>query len=430
MRARRGCVVRAITAYALFLVGVCLVWVLGGHLLASLRLRSEARAWSDSGFGMDALLRRFPKASANDAGLQMDRLCGRLGIHMVWHPERSSTIDDKPLYDALTAYADVLRASIDPAFPPPPAQVSSFLQTHRSHVDDVVQQLLLPDEIAWPTDLDTMPSPIPSLLSHRNLHLLLVVETIESLRRGDAARAHRTLSAAWRQRQDLCARPEIVSQLIGMTLAEEQTSVLRRWPDAPTEWKSRLTAGSFRARFLLGLQAETYSWLTLTRGHRGIADLEGKDPSPTLFRRTVRVATAPYVRLAMAGVSTRMRRVTALAAEDGGCALDGEALVTEALRDVARWNMMPKLVLPAVLRAWPSAIVADLDGELTSLTWEVPRLARDVPRGALPSRVCGGTAWTYRRAEGGRITIQLEGMPKSIDGPKRKNPLTAYIRSR
>ena len=337
---------------------------------------------------MEALVGRFPKAPDNDAGLKLDRVTRRLGIRLVWDGKTPSTIDDQKLYDSLTAWAKKLREPNEPGFPRPPADAIAFIDEHHAEMEKVVQ-LLSSSEPSWASDIAMLPPPIPSLLAHRTLHLLLVVDVVQRLLRRDESGAHEVLSSAWRQRLSLSARSDLVSQLIAITIAEEETAVLRRWPAAPAEWTSRLGHGSFRERFLLAFQAETYSWLTLTREHRGFGDLEGRDSSPSVIRRALRFGSAPYVRLAMAGVSGRMRHVRSLAAVDDGCELDGDALAAEAVADVPRWNILPKTVLSSFVRAWPVAVVADLDSELTTLVLDSRRRPEPGARSSpLPSRVC------------------------------------------
>jgi hypothetical protein len=414
MRLPQGCVARAATLYGLFLFAVLGLGLGGAHAFASWRLRSEHRAWAALGTSMDALSRRFPPGDNSPAARELDGITRRLGIRVAPDGPARSPVDDPKLGDVLGRYAASMQQSSDDALAAPDAAVEAFLDEHRRDLEDVARHLAASSDVKWEMDLDSGPeAPLPSLLAHRQLHTLLVADGVRRLLRGDGGGADAMLTAAWRQRETLADRPEVVCQLISMSLASDELAVLRRWRRPPPAWKDRLRQYRFRERFVDALQADVYGWLVLTREYRGAADLRAGPRDGGLVAWGVRIATVPYVRLSVAGISRHTRRGREMVLADTACSRGSDALGKEVLRGIPRWHTIPRTAVPSLVSAWTSAVRGDLDVELTDLVLK----ARDrVPVAPVnvPSRVCRGLQWLHGPAPDGGSTIHAELAPDLV----------------
>jgi hypothetical protein len=416
MRLPQGCVARAATLYGLFLSVVVGVPLVGGHAFAAWRLRSERVAWAETGTSMNALAIRYPAQRDSASARGLDRITRRLGIRVVRDDAQPGTqVDDMKLVELLNRYMATMRQSSDDSLAAPEAPLEAFLDAHRAHLDSVSSHLRLSsDPITWEVDLDAGPQPPqPSLLAHRTLHTLLLLEGVRRLRRGEATGADDMLYAAWRQRQTLVERPEVISQLIAIALAGNEQAVLRRWRQPPPAWKDRTRQDRFRDRFVESIQADVYGWLVLTREYRGAADLDAGPRSAGLLDWGVRIGTVPYMRLAVAGISRHVRRGRELILADVSCSRGSDALGQEVLQGISRWETIPRTAVPSLIRAWTSAVRADLDSELTALVFEaregVPASTVNVPSG-----VCRGLQWLQEPAPGGGWSIRAELAPELV----------------
>jgi hypothetical protein len=365
---------------------------------------------------MDALKARWPRADDSPGAREIDGLGRQLGIHLV----RSSggpPVEDQKLYDSATGWLSRLSKSHEDGFPALPADVRALLDSERETLASMVARLNTTSYLAWKMDLDAGPeAPVPSLLAHRYLNTLVLLDAVERHRRGDRAGAEQALDAAWRHSETLADRPELISVLIAEALTINLGVVLRRIPEANSAWNGRLEQRRFHREVIDRFQSEAYSFAVLTRGYRGAGDMEEAGPAgnnPVDW--TVRILSVPFVRISMARISHHLRRGRALALASDPCRVTGEEMARIVSADMTRWDTIPKIAVPSVVRAVTSGAAADLDSELTRrvLVLEVRRGGRpgNEATSAVPSGVCDGLSWRQVRQRDGGWTIGADPAP-------------------
>jgi hypothetical protein len=420
-RQPRGCIPRALGLYALFLLLALGPWLIGGNVFALWRVRQESKAWTEAGLGFEAFRARHPVVGDSPAAVELDRRARVLGIALIRRAGEESQVADRQPYELARQYVGRLCAASDnAAFEPPPAEVRRVLGRHRASLEAVADQLLGADEIAWEMDIEAGPaSPVPSLLAQRYLHLLLLLEAVERTARDDPEGALRFLEAARRLTDALAARPDTLSQLIAIALASDEAGLLRTAPALAPGWATRLRESRFFGARLVMLQAEAYSWLTLTRGLRGVADLDAR-PERGFFTGKpaawiVRGFSIPFMRLSMTSISRHLRRLGALLQTEEPCTLSAPEVERKLLAGISRWDVIAKLAVPGLARAWVAALEGDLQAERTAVVLEAYQRLRQSgdwgPAQGQPSGHCPHLRWVLRPQRDGSLTIDLEPAP-------------------
>ena len=419
-RTPRGCVLRALTLYGGFVVGVWLLWLLLGHITGWWMGRREQQAWAATGTSLEAMRARFPRQSASSAAVELDRAARPLGLRLIADPAVPSQIEDKALYDVMSKALGRLSKGGDEGYEPPPPEVRAFLDRQRAQLAYVARHLNGAADITWETDLDRGPEgPIPSLLAHRYLNTMLLTEALERHRRGDDAGAGEMLDAAWHQSESLASRPEIISQLITIALAFQQGDVLRRVGGGTAPWDTRLRPRHHKA-IVETFRTEAYMWVVMNQTYRGAADLEVREPPPVgPGGWLLRVTTAPYVQMGFSGISYHLRRGRELALANDPCRMNGDELDKAVSDGIPRWDVIARLAVPSMMRAVTSGATADLDNELTRVVLKTRRgEAGGTPPFSLKSDVCQDVVWRHERGGDGRWTIKADPGPGTLD-PKR-----------
>jgi hypothetical protein len=418
-RTPRGCIFRALTLYGVFVFSTWLLWLLLGHLAGWWMSRREERAWAATGMSMEALRARAPRHDDSAAAHELERLTDPLGVHVIRLPGRDSQIKDRPLYDAMVRFMGGLSKTGDDRYDAAPPEVRAFLDRHRAELVAVAAHFSSAPDIAWEMDIDMGPeAPIPSLLAHRHLNTLLLIEALERRRRGDDAGAGQMLDAARRHAEALAGRPERISQLIAIALAGQQGDVLRRVSGGTGPWDARLQQRRYHQDMLDGFQYEAYSWLVLNKTYRGVADLEVSKPPPTgPLGWLVRISSAPYVQVGFSGISRHLRRAREIARSSDPCRMPGDELEKKVSAGIPRWDVLSTIAVPSVMRTVTSAAGADLDNELTRLVLQAR--SGGPAGGAAPlsvkSRICEEVSWRHERRGDGRWTIKADPNPSALD---------------
>ncbi len=431
----RGCVLRALWIYFCFVAGTAGLAVIVGYALSSWRWRSEEAAWAEHGAPLERFASEHPATKDNPAALRLDELTRTIGIESIGGykvPERRAVNMAKdPALQAIQAHLRAIEGiRADGPVPAMPAEVRAYMLANATALDSIEDHLIASGPLVFEEDVAMgAASPTPALLGIRSLQGVLLVRAADALRRRDAARATRTLEAAWVHAQSCHGRSDLISQLIGIAVTGMQNSILRLWAEPPAVWLDRVKSNDFKARVLASYQAEVYGWRAFALRYRGAGDLSELDGSGpranTLFDHAFRFVSTPYVRLSLAGVSDVMRRSREDLERGDLCSFDPDESDKTVKSRFPRWNILGPIAVPALFRVWSSVRDVSLDGELTGLVMEAHQRPRETPPGnSTPSRVCAGYAWVHGRAADGRLSIRLE--PTEMPAP-RKEPWTFVL---
>jgi len=245
-----------------------------------------------------------------------------------------------------------------------------------------------------------------------------------SARDGRLADTERALEASWRLNGSYLERPDILSHLIAVAVAQMQDGVIRTIRRPGPVWLERMKERPFSRRFPVALQLEAANWTRYTRGHWGVFDVsymeDGTDP-PAGWGSIPRFLMTPYMRLSVAGMSDALLRAARELAPQRRCDVDMTRYSKEFEDSFPRWNVIGRIAMPSVVRIWTVLRETDLDRELTERV--LSARAERVASGAWPasggaSAVCEGLAWNYGSAGGAALDIRPSSEPFRLDDPK------------
>ena len=398
----------AFVVFAFCAVGLAAV---AGYLWFGGSARDEEAAWAAEGWSMAAFAAKHPRQPNNDKALDLDVLTRPLGLEgapIVGGRPRLDTRGNVELKGVADYLRDVLKTTDDTSGPARPA-VDAFLDRHASALSDIESLLLGPGDVEWARDLDRGPeAPTPNLLGIRRLQEVLLVRALRAADDGRPEAAARSLEAAWRHGASVRHRPELISQLIALSIAHAQTGVLRRVHEPP-DWTERLAEVALKDRVLRSYQGEAYSWTVTARRRIGVADLGPPKRRDGLGDRIVRVTTAPYVRRSFLDLSARIRTAMVELRDHDLCTFDAAALDKKITGDMPRWNTIGKIAMPSLFRTWQTLRETAIDAELTRRVIDARRVRRATltwPTASVPSQVCPGVEWRHVPQADGRLLIE------------------------
>ncbi len=306
-----------------------------------------------------------------------------------------------------------------------PPEAEAFLARERGRLDAITTHILDGGPLFWGKDVSKgTGAPVPGLLGHRQLSNMLLGRAWLSARGGQHADAERALEASWRLNGSYLERPDILSQLIAVAVAQMQDGVLRTIRSASPVWLRRMEERPFSRRFPVALQIEAANWTRYTRGQWGVFDVsymeDGTDP-PAGWGSIPRFLMTPYMRLSVAGMSESLLRATHELAPQRRCDIDMKRYSKEFEDSFPRWNVIGRIAMPSVVRIWTVLRETDLDRELTERVL-IARADR-ATSGAWPasggsSGVCDGLSWEYELTPGGALDIKASAQPFRLDDPK------------
>jgi hypothetical protein len=151
-----------------------------------------------------------------------------------------------------------------------------------------------------------------------------------------------------------------------------------------------------RARQLVGIREIDF----LTTG-----TLPPVGPRGWLFR----VATAPYLRLSVAGYSDALRKETTRLRDIDPCSLEREPYAAWVKGSLPAWNIIARVAVPGLVGSWLSGRDAGLDDELTAAVLEARTLGGSRGERRRESTVCSDLSWVARPTRGGAVRVEAEG---------------------
>ncbi len=421
-----GCLLRALRAYALFILASVAMAETVGYFLAARRVARANEGWARETEPMETFAARFPPAPDSPAANGLDEMTRPLGIRMIFRRgDRAGEGENGEVLKALGAAIGKIERPKLGTSPGIPAEAEAFLSRERGRLDAIIVQILEGGPLVWEQDVSKgTGAPTPGLLGHRQLSNMLLGRAWLSARDGHVADAERTLEASWRLNASYLERPDILSQLIAVAVAQMQHGVLRAAPKIAAAWQERMRERPFTGRFPVALQIEAWNWARYTRGFWGLFDVsymeDGTTP-PAGWGSIPRFLMTPYMRLSVAGISEALLRATHELAPQRRCDLDMKLYSRELEESFPRWNTIGRRATPSVVKIWTSLRETDLDRELTErvlLARAEHAASGNWPAAGGASSVCEGVSWEYRPSIGGALDIRASTPPFRLDDPR------------
>src|SRR5262249_54254811 len=308
------------------------------------------------------------------------------------------------------------------------------------HADDLADlyALVRHSEVPrWEMDMGLLlKAPVPGLTYHRELLDLIAADILEKTRRGRYQQALEAFEASWKISQSTRERPELISQLIALSLMNTQMGVLRKMKAVPADWEQRLAELNLQGHMMQSLefdglilaeyldQSDVGEYLgtsfetngnRLWGGSRVVLGPMGW-PIRRLWRTELLEATA--------------KAMTQLKAVDW-CSVNPDSAQDQTDSSFSRWTPVRINFLAICKALAESRANLELTREVVQVKYmqSISKNSRDLQSVSLKSSLCPGVQWVYQPSAEGAVITQT-GLAEWIVGAKTSSdrpPLTYLL---
>lgn len=382
------------------LAGVTTILISTIYFYAWYRQNEAYRAWTECCDPVDSIPARFPKRKSNTSTLKLEELASKLGVELaprnILHRSRPSMAQETlfaeikgPLYDFVVTKLERPDDYVDA----PPKELSAFIVLHSKEISDLRKHILSNETPEWDLDLEVEPDaiPIPNLIGHTRLQMILTLDILEKTRKGENKEALETLETSWRIIQGLRNRPELICQTIAAEISRYPIGVIRKMKDVPLDWQTRFSENDYEKSISTAMEADVWYFMHLANH----SDTRKVFKAPTAYMPWIIVR--PYMRLSAADYADKTRQALLDLGKQDLCALD-EKTFLRTYR-LAWWNR--DLSNSHVWLAWERLSRLQLEMEFTRIilhlksfvstngTWPTKLLSTN-------SSVCSSARWIYQ----------------------------------
>ena len=379
-----------------------------------------------------AVMQQFPKSGMNETARRLEEITTRLGI---FNPMPNRLYDggrkrgtgpfatvDVPIH--VLSHLRKPSDEIDEA----PAELQRYLQNHRADLDELYSLIQQSDVPRWETDLSQLVgAPLPQLFYHRQLQGLIALDILEKTRTGENESALRALESSWRINQFLQDRPELLSQMVGISILKLQVEAMRKMKGVPVEWWRRLDVQTWQQSFLRAME------LDAVVTSRYVTDSNHPLPSPAWFNPLVNSPLGkPLRRLAGIEILELSGEIFSLIKRSNLCSLSPDTMLKEEEGSRSRWNLGTHYGYTNYLRARWLSMETLAGAELSRKILQV-KAARDSAKdrewalqlAPMKSSLCPEAEWVHDVGHDGRIQIRCRNLPEWL---KKENPTSTPLK--
>ena len=371
---------------------------------AAMREPIALAEWKKEFGDPSSLLASYSRHPDDETAQRLVAAAGTLGIDLV-RPNASRHDDlaragdwalprkapaQRSLYKVTSEYCESTLQDPGSQIQEPPEALNAFLASHCSSLADLVSLLTKSTPPTWKSEPSLGPyAPVPNLYGQLHLQRLLVALALSATRSGKCVAAEDAFRASWNLNESVRDRPEVVSQLIALSVARMHAGLVRRIDVDPVEWRVRLVDHDYRSSLLRAMQCEVAGELSTLP--QGSAD----------FERATRADLLDFNRRLL--VSLR------------------DSLVSDAGEDISSsyesneysvGGIIAGIGFPNKISAFHRADRLAVDFELSEKILEAKALRRGL--GRWPSKIEGiehsrmrGAHWNYGVSSTGHMTINL-----------------------
>jgi len=379
-----------------------------------------------------SVMQQFPKSSMNETARQLEKMTTRLGIinpmpNRLYGGERKRGTGPFGTVDVPIHVLSELRKPTDD-LSEAPAELQRYLQNHRADLDGLYSLIQRSDVPRWETDLSQLVgAPVPQLFYHRQLQGLIAFDILEKTRTGENESALRALESSWKINQSLRDRPELLSQLIAVSVLRLQAEAMRKMKGVPVEWWRRLDVQAWQESFLRAMELDA----VVTSKY--VTDSNHPLPSPAWFKSVVNSPLGKPLRH-LAGIESLelSGEIFSLIKRSNLCSLSPDTMLKEEEGSRSRWNLATHYGYTNYLRARWLSTETLADAELSRKVLQV-KAARDSAKNRdwalqlapMKSSLCPEAEWIHEVAPNGTIQIQCRNLPEWL---KKEHPSSTPLK--
>lgn len=307
-----------------------------GLSVAASRYENRVNAeWAKVAFSPSDFPKKFPKAEANQtAKVITNMIASEATYSRKGSPDRQKLLDPKasfarafeitdsagqpPWKDGWKTVADILEKPGDGIGPFAP-EVVAYLDKHAGDFGALYRQIQA-EAPQWELDVSkNVDAPVPNILEHRVLLYLIALDALAKSGQGKDAEALAALDCAWIVNQSMYRRPELLSELIGISGDKVIALTVRKMKNPGTEWRKRYSNREWRDGIRTSLVCEAYGMVESAKTS-GLAAYpftdEGQSP---VVRGIWAVLTRPLARYWAVELSEAHLRVAERLSKLDGC---------------------------------------------------------------------------------------------------------------
>lgn len=319
---------RFIQAAAILIVLFALCYV-GLYLKASSAERKVEQAWASTFIDLDSLPSRFPQTDKNATAALLEEMFkdgGKLGMRGI---------------KCLPPWENGWEAiSIEGQLP---EDARSYLETHQSELLSVYGQIRK-EAPQWDMDIEKLSAcPTPNFLRQRAISQLFLLDALNKSQQGKSKEATEAFEAAWLANSSLRRRPELITQLISMSIDRAIARVSPEIKDLPDEWQKRFTEHDYRESIQTAFAHQAWMHLQMARVYSNMTGIAsgGHFDGDSRLGNLATALGRPYFRLCGANSAEAIRQslLEFIKQKEHPDSFDAEA-ISKARRDsIAEWNV-------------------------------------------------------------------------------------------
>ncbi|NJK63219.1 MAG: hypothetical protein HC921_11550 [Synechococcaceae cyanobacterium SM2_3_1] len=364
-----------ITKSIISLLGILVLWVVGGNLLTSALLHKKNQQWQD-------LKQPLLRTGKNQSAIELEVLIKKLGREYVQVLLITSTIDPAPI----------------------PITLAKYLKEKAQDIAIIRQYVLENQSPSWPFDPELMVS-FENLTEHVSVNLtmtqiqqLLMVEALSQHTQGNDELAFQTLVAGRKINSRIWDQPVFLSQLHGLVSSQYHLYILRRLNTVPENWEEQIFGYSLNQLFFDTASAEA---LANTQKIDPFSGTSSYYSDSWIFIQPFYIVISPYIRLLHYDFLQAQEFVFSPHENQNLCSFNPEETEEEISRNLSWWNYdrysPPYSSLSSIRRRY---LQLQLNIELTQKIIEIKEQANQLGSWPsldrmIPSSLCRDTAWLY-----------------------------------
>lgn len=377
-----------------------LMWA-GAAMMSRTNMAAADHAWPLGLGTVSQVPQRYPTVAMNDAGLELTQLTAALPLEIAPRFAQGRVSPRRPIDRMRQITSDYVlsqTSKTDPSIDAPPPELAEYLAAHAGDLA-AISALLRNEKIVWPQSLVAgLEGSIPNLLGHMSLARILHARALDRARAGDRG-GWDDLHAAWRLTHALWRRPELISSLVGLSIARSTNAIARKMPLPAPDWFDEIRSFDYAKAVMTAQQAEAFAISTRVYNETTVDAPDGDGGS--WYRRGRDAVMAPYVRMSTMDWLEAERRIAHDLARNRNCVLASH----DPRQGLAWWNVPARSAsTPNLDSLWPR--VFRFRAELEATERALRMRGGDAP---MTQSACSDGQWVYS-ADGFRFSKEF---PKS-----------------
>lgn len=249
-------IIKAIKAVVITVLGIVIIWLIGGNILASYMEKKTERAWAKNYYSYQYMKQPLPEKKRNNSAIKLQEFIKELGINRVYEDHTHIDTSFEDMKKEMSDYLDQELKKPNNFVSAPPAKLKIFLDTHADTIDafcDYFANHEAPE--LGTTKINDLGDYY--LLETQDLHRMMIAYALVKLNAGQHQDATKVVDTAWKINQAL---ENVHDRLLVLLFSEGRLKtiavMLRKIDNVPAYWHNRLKDDEHQESVLFQLEKE------------------------------------------------------------------------------------------------------------------------------------------------------------------------------